>query len=102
MRSSTAPTSRRSALLKLYVWPTPTSARDAYVPPPDGPGLICGGPLRMIDDENFDRALGRFELQPELFHRGENDRQVGLGRDPATARIFRRGGARRFHRSLVG
>ena len=42
--------------------------------------LIRGRSLRMIDDENFDRALGRHELQPELFlQRGEDVWEVGVG-----------------------
>ena len=53
----------------------------------------------MIDDEHFDGALGRLELQPELVHRGEDDWEVGIGREPVTARIVRRCGARRFRQS---
>ena len=43
----------------------------AWIDGKDRPGgpvpLIRGRSLRMIDDENFDRALGRCEFQPELF-----------------------------------
>ena len=31
----------------------------------------------MIDDEHFDGALGRLELQPELVHRSEDKGEVG-------------------------
>jgi hypothetical protein len=48
--------------------PTAAGAAQFRLRPSTQPAnLIRGRSLRMIDDENFDRALGRHELQSELF-----------------------------------
>src|SRR5579864_2415661 len=41
--------------------------------PPPAHHLIRDWPLRMIDDENFDRAFCRHELQSELLLQGGED-----------------------------
>ena len=42
-------------------------------------GLILCGHLGMIDNEDLDRALCRFELQPKLFRERGEDRRTGIG-----------------------
>jgi hypothetical protein len=60
----------------------------------------------MIDDENFNRAFSRRELQPELFLEcGENIWEVGVGLAGLrhkSVRIARRLGARQSQHGLIG
>ena len=60
---------------EAYLWNPAASLSPGCARGPDtrAPDSIRGGPLRMIDYENFDGALGRLEFQTELLHGGEND-----------------------------
>ena len=54
----------------------------------------------MVDNENFDRGFGGHERQAQLFVEcGEDVGQVGVGREPVTART---GGPSEPRQSLGG